>query len=83
MVYSPFIFIIIGIFYYFVKFLTKEIIMTKKELAKRLDIDVKTLNSWEENRPEVMRLIKLGLHAESHIQDVEKYLKKLKDKDAS
>lgn len=57
--------------------------MTKKELAKRLDIDVKTLNAWEENRPEVMRLIKLGLKAETHIKDVEKYLKQLKDKDAS
>lgn len=81
--YIPFIFIIIGIFYYFVKFLTKEIIMTKKELAKKLDIDVKTLNAWEENRPEVMRLIKLGLNAETHIKDVETYLKQLKDKDAS
>lgn len=83
MVYIPFIFVIIGIFYYFVKFLTKEIIMTKKELAKRLDIDVKTLNAWEENRTEVMRLIRLGLKAETHIKDVEKYLKQLKDKDAS
>ncbi|XXF41560.1 helix-turn-helix domain-containing protein [Sulfurimonas sp. NW9] len=57
--------------------------MTKKELAKRLNIDVKTLNSWEKNRPEVMRLIKFGLYAEAHIKDVEKYLKQLKDKDAS
>jgi len=54
--------------------------MTKKELAKRLNIDVKTLNSWEENRPEVMHLIKLGLNAEEHIKDVERYLKQLKDK---
>ena len=57
--------------------------MTKKELAKRLNIDIKTLNSWEGNRPEVMRLIKLGLQAEAHIEDVEEYLKQLKDKDAS
>jgi len=57
--------------------------MTKKELAKRLNIDIKTLNSWEENRSEVMRLIKLGLQAEAHIEDVEEYLKQLKDKDAS
>lgn len=57
--------------------------MTKKELAKKLNIDVKTLNSWEENRPEVMRLIKLGLQAEVHVEDVEKYLKKLKGNNAS
>jgi len=53
--------------------------MTKKELAKRLDIDVKTLNAWEENRPEVMRLIRIGLATEQHVSDVEKYLSKLKD----
>jgi len=52
--------------------------MTKKELAKRLGIDVKTLNSWEESRPEVMKLIRLGLAVEEHIDDVEKYLKDIK-----
>jgi len=52
--------------------------MTKKELAKRLNIDTKTLNSWEETRPEVMRLIRLGLATEEHVKDVEKYLHNLK-----
>jgi transcriptional regulator with XRE-family HTH domain len=52
--------------------------MTKKELAKRLGIDVKTLDSWEENRKEVMRLIRLGLAAEEHIDDVKKYLENIK-----
>jgi len=55
--------------------------MTKKELAKRLGIDVKTLNSWEESRPEVMKLIRLGLAVEEHIEDVEKYLKIIKEKE--
>ena len=54
--------------------------MTKKELAKRLGIDVKTLNSWEESRPEVMKLIRLGLAVEEHIGDVERYLEKIKGK---
>lgn len=52
--------------------------MTKKELAKRLNIDVKTLSSWEETRPEVMKLIRLGLSAEKHIDEVEKYLNEIK-----
>lgn len=52
--------------------------MTKKELAKRLNIDVKTLNSWEETRPEVMRLIHLGLETEKHIGDIESYVKNVK-----
>lgn len=51
--------------------------MTKKELAERLGLDVKTLKSWEETRPEVMRLIKIGLVTEQHIVDVEKYLDSL------
>lgn len=54
--------------------------MTKKELAERLNIDTKTLKSWEETRPEVMRLIRLGLAAEEHASDVEKYLKVIKSK---
>jgi transcriptional regulator with XRE-family HTH domain len=57
----------------------KEVKMTKKELAERLGIDVKTLDSWEEKRPEVMRLIRIGLAAEQHTKDVEKYLTELKD----
>lgn len=52
--------------------------MTKKELAKRLNIDTKTLKSWEETRPEVMRLIRLGLATEQHVSNVEKYLMNLK-----
>jgi DNA-binding transcriptional MerR regulator len=51
--------------------------MTKKELAQRLGIDVKTLDSWEEKRPEVMRLVRLGLETEVHIEEVEKYLKSI------
>lgn len=52
--------------------------MTKKELAERLGIDVKTLKSWEEQRHEVMRLVRLGLATEKHVQDVEKYLEEIK-----
>ncbi len=57
--------------------------MTKKELAERLGIDVKTLDSWEEKRPEVMRLIRIGLNTEEHINEVEKYLEKLKESHVS
>lgn len=53
--------------------------MTKKELAKRLGIDVKTLDSWEEKRPEVMRLIRIGLATEDHVKDIEKYMTDIKN----
>ena len=56
----------------------RKLFMTQKELAERLGLDVKTLKSWEETRPEVMRLIKIGLATEQHIKDVEKYLEELK-----
>lgn len=75
----PFIFIIIWKYSYFVKYILKSVEMTKKELAKKLDIDVKTLDSWEEKRPEVMRLIRIGLAAEQHTKDVERYLTELKN----
>lgn len=54
--------------------------MTKKELAERLGLDVKTLKSWEETRPEVMKLVRIGLATEKHIKDVEEYLKEIKFK---
>jgi len=77
--YFPYIFKIIWKNSFFVKYILKSVEMTKKELAKKLDIDVKTLDSWEEKRPEVMRLIRIGLATEEHAKDVEKYLAKLKD----
>lgn len=51
--------------------------MTKKELAERIDVDPKTLRNWEATKPELMKLIYLGLASEKHIKDVEKYLNAL------
>ena len=48
--------------------------ITKKELAKRINVDPKTLTNWETTKPELIRLIKLGLATEQHVKDVEKYL---------
>lgn len=49
--------------------------MTKKELAERINVDPKTLKNWETTKPELMKLIQLGLAAEKHIENVEQYLK--------
>lgn len=51
--------------------------MTKKELAERIDVDPKTLRNWEATKPELMKLIYLGLASEQHIKDVEQYLQKI------
>ena len=56
--------------------------MTKKELAERINVDPKTLRNWETSKPELMRLIKLGLISEEQIKTTEEYLKKMKEIDS-
>lgn len=51
--------------------------MTKKELAQRINVDPKTLKNWEETKPELLKLIYLGLATEEHIKDTEEYLKNI------
>ncbi|MDD3597559.1 hypothetical protein [Sulfuricurvum sp.] len=53
--------------------------MTKKELAERINVDPKTLRNWEETKPELMKLIYLGLATEQHIKDVKEYLQKIQE----
>lgn len=38
--------------------------MNKKELAERLNITTKTLYNWESTKPELIKLVKLGLEYE-------------------
>jgi transcriptional regulator with XRE-family HTH domain len=57
--------------------------VTKTELAKRINVDIKTLSNWESNKPELIKLINLGLAAEKHIEDTQHFLQevnKLKNK---
>lgn len=39
--------------------------MTQRDLAGRLDINVKTLRKWKKDRPKVYRLLMIGLKAEN------------------
>lgn len=52
--------------------------MTKKELAQRINVDPKTLKNWEETKPELLKLIYLGLATEKQIKETEDYLKNIK-----
>jgi len=52
--------------------------MTKKELADRINVDPKTLKNWETSKPELLKLIYLGLASEKHIEQIEEYLKQIK-----
>jgi len=53
--------------------------MTRKELADLLGVDIKTLKNWEENRPELVRLINLGLKADNNIKETKKLVEKLEE----
>ncbi|WP_321777338.1 hypothetical protein [Sulfurimonas sp.] len=41
--------------------------MTKKELAQRINVDPKTIKNWESSKPELIKLINLGLEVEKHL----------------
>lgn len=53
--------------------------MTKKELAERINVDPKTLKNWETSKPELLKLIYLGLATEEHIKGTEEYLQTVKN----
>ena len=52
--------------------------MTKQELSDILDITRPTLNKWEKEKPELVRLINQGMLFDKLIEDTEKQLEKLK-----
>jgi transcriptional regulator with XRE-family HTH domain len=52
--------------------------ISKKELAERINVDPKTITNWETTKPELIKLIYLGLSAEEHILETEEYLKQIK-----
>lgn len=52
--------------------------MTKKELAERIDVDPKTLRNWEATKPELIKLIYLGLATEKHLKLTQEYLNTVK-----
>ena len=53
--------------------------MTKKELAERINVDPKTLKNWETSKPELLKLIYLGLTTEEHSKKTEEYIKIIKE----
>ena len=53
--------------------------MTKKELAERINVDPKTLKNWETTKPELLKLIYLGLASEEHLKKTEDYIKTIKE----
>ena len=52
---------------------------TRTDLAERFNISRQTLSNWEKEKPELIRIINLGLATEEHFGDVESYFSKLKE----
>lgn len=46
--------------------------MTRQELAKLLNISRGTLNNWEKEKPELVRLINQGLALDEQIEETKK-----------
>ena len=53
--------------------------MTKEELAELFGVTRQTLNNWEKEKPELVKIINLGLTVEDQIEEAERHLQKLKE----
>ena len=51
--------------------------MTKQELADLIGVSRPTLNQWEKDKPELVRLINLGLQTQNTMEETKKLLEKL------
>jgi len=53
--------------------------MTRKELAEMLNVTTHTLKNWEKDKPELIKLINLGLLTDIQIKETRKLLEKLEE----
>lgn len=53
--------------------------MTKQELANLIGVSRPTLNQWEKDKPELVRLINLGLQTDVQISETRRLLEKLEE----
>ena len=53
--------------------------MTKQELADLIGVSRPTLNQWEKDKPELVRLINLGLQTQNTMEETKKLLEKLEE----
>ncbi len=54
-------------------------IRKRSELAELLGVDIKTLSNWGKNKPELVRLINLGLKADMQIKATKELLETLEE----
>ncbi len=52
--------------------------MTREELAKELNISLRTLSNWEKEKPNLVRLVNQGLSLDDSIEETERHLEHMK-----
>lgn len=59
--------------------------MTRKELSELLGISLRTLDNWEKEKPDLVRLINQGMALDESIEETKRHLERLEQikKDAS
>jgi DNA-binding transcriptional MerR regulator len=59
--------------------------MTRKELSDILGISLRTLDNWEKEKPDLVRLINQGMALDESIEETKRHLERLEQikKDAS
>lgn len=53
--------------------------LTREELAKTLKITRQTLNNWEKEKPDLVRLINQGLAIDDQIEEAKRNLERLEE----
>ena len=53
--------------------------MTRKELAEMLGISLRSLDNWEKEKPDLVRLINQGLALDESIEETKRHLQRLED----
>lgn len=51
--------------------------MTRKELAELLGISLRSLDNWEKEKPDLVRLINQGMAIDESIEETKRHLEKL------
>ena len=53
--------------------------MIRKELADLLGISLRTLDNWEKEKPDLVRLINQGLALDESIEETKRHLERLEN----
>lgn len=53
--------------------------MNKQSLAKMLNVSRNTLNNWEKEKPELVRLLNQGLALDEQIEEAKRNLQRLEE----